>query len=538
MLAAILYILSLFTVSVLALPAELDVNIVDLGYSSYQGTSLENGVSRWLGIRYAAPPVGDLRFRAPRDPLKTTTLQKADAFGDVCISTTAPPNTPGYSEDCLFLDVYAPTNAKQGEPLPVFIYIQGGGFNSNSNPNYSGVGLVKASDKNIIVITFNYRVGPYGFLASDEIRKEGDFNVGLKDQRKVFEWVQRHISNFGGATKHVTLGGSSAGAASINLHLTAYGGRDDNLFHATAAESPSFGVQFTVKESQYQYDALVERAGCKSASDTLACLRKVSERDLQAVNFNIPTPGGTDDLPLFMYSNVVDGDITTDFTYNLFGQGKFIKVPVIFGDDTNGGTIFGPMSADTVAAMNYFLRTQFPLLTKEHLARIDEFYLQGMKYPGAGRYWQSTSDAYGHMRYMCPAMYLSAVYAKKSIPSWNYRYNVEDPVSKANGLGVSHTVEVNAIFGPEYSRGVAPASYYSINRNAVPLMQGYWTSFIRTYDPNVFRMEGSPRWEQWGGGEGMNRIRLETNTTAMEVVNTHMQARCEFFSRIGPSIHQ
>lgn len=136
---------------------------------------------------------------------------------------------------------------------------------------------------------------------------------------------------FGGDPKHVTLGGSSAGAASIDLHLTAYGGRDDNLFHATAAESPSFGVQFTVEESQYQYDALVSRAGCNSSSDTLACLRTLSEKDFQAVNFNIPTPGGTEDLPLFMYSNVVDGDITTDFTYKLFEEGKFIKVPVIFG---------------------------------------------------------------------------------------------------------------------------------------------------------------------------------------------------------------
>jgi carboxylesterase type B len=90
--------------------------------------------------------------------------------------------------------VYAPTNAKQGKPLPVFIYIQGGGFNSNSNPNYSGAGLVIASLMNIIVITFNYRVGPYGFLASSEVGKGGDFNIGLKDQRKVFEWVQRHIT--------------------------------------------------------------------------------------------------------------------------------------------------------------------------------------------------------------------------------------------------------------------------------------------------------------------------------------------------------
>lgn len=196
------------------------------------------------------------------------------------------------------------------------------------------------------------------------------------------------------------------------------------------------------------------------------------------------------------------------------------------------------MSADTDTAMNYFLRTQFPLLTKEHLAQIDKLYPQGMKFPGAGRYWQSTSDAYGHMRYMCPSLYISGVYAKQSIPSWNYRYNVEDPVSKANGLGVSHTIEVNAIFGPDYSRGGAPASYYSINKNAVPLMQGYWTSFIRTYDPNTYRMKGSPKWEQWGGGKGMNRIRLETNTTAMEVVDAHTQARCDFFIKIGPSVHQ
>lgn len=91
------------------------------------------------------------------------------------------------------MDVYAPT-IQQGESLPVFIFIQGGGFNSNSNPNYSGSGLVLASQMNIIVVNFNYRVGPYGFLASEEVRKGGDLNIGLKDQRKVFEWVQRHIS--------------------------------------------------------------------------------------------------------------------------------------------------------------------------------------------------------------------------------------------------------------------------------------------------------------------------------------------------------
>jgi hypothetical protein len=88
-----------------------------------------------------------------------------------------------------------------------------------------------------------------------------------------------------------------------------------------------------VEGSQYQYDALVSRAGCSSSSDTLNCLRGLSESELQAININIPTPGGTDSPPLFMYSNVVDGDFTIDFTYKLYEEGKFIKVPVIFGYD-------------------------------------------------------------------------------------------------------------------------------------------------------------------------------------------------------------
>lgn len=129
----------------------------------------------------------------------------------------------------------------------------------------------------------------------------------------------------------MTIGGDSAGGASVDLQLSAYGGRDDGLFHAAAAESQSFGVQFTVEESQYQYDALVSRANCNSTADTLACLRGLSQVKLQAVNINIPSPGGAGGAPLYMYSNVIDGDFTQDYTYNTYQKGNFIKVPVIFG---------------------------------------------------------------------------------------------------------------------------------------------------------------------------------------------------------------
>jgi len=106
----------------------------------------------------------------------------------------------GSSEDCLFLDVYAPTEAGQSKGLlPVFVFIQGGGFNADGNPNLNGSGLIAASDNNIVIVTFNYRVGPYGFLTSKEVQTDGDLNVGLLDQRKVFQWIQSFIAEVSNA---------------------------------------------------------------------------------------------------------------------------------------------------------------------------------------------------------------------------------------------------------------------------------------------------------------------------------------------------
>lgn len=112
----------------------------------------------------------------------------------VCLSTGDTTLKDSTSEDCLFLDVFAPTNATSTSGLPVYVFIQGGGFNSNANAKLNGTGLVEASDMDMVVVTFNYRVGPYGFLASQEVIADGNLNVGLKDQRKVFQWVQKHIS--------------------------------------------------------------------------------------------------------------------------------------------------------------------------------------------------------------------------------------------------------------------------------------------------------------------------------------------------------
>lgn len=136
---------------------------------------------------------------------------------------------------------------------------------------------------------------------------------------------------FGGNPGQVVVGGDSAGAASINLQLTAYRGRNDGLFHATAAESQSFAAIRTVVGSQYQYNNLVIRTGCAGASNTLVCLRSLNATFLQEQNINTPFPGAQSP-PLYMYGPVLDYDFVTDYTYAAYSKGEFVKLPAIYGD--------------------------------------------------------------------------------------------------------------------------------------------------------------------------------------------------------------
>ena len=421
--------LALLSVSAVAISP-----VVDLNYTSYRGTANSNGVTQWLGIRYAAPPLGDLRFRAPQDPLQKKSTVDADSFGPICLGTEAGPPTEEMAEDCLFLNVFAPSSATKTSKLPVYFFIQGGGFNTNSNANYNGSGLVRASDMNLVVVNFNYRVGPYGFLASEEVMAHGDINNGLKDQRKALEWVQAYISLFGGDPGHVTMGGDSAGAQSVNLQVTAYGGRDDGLFHATAAESQSFSALRTVSESQFSYDNLVIRTNCASADDTLNCLRDINATQLQEQNFNTPFPGAQNP-PLYMYGPTLDFDFISDYTYRAYAEGKFVKVSAIGGDDTNEGTIFAPTDAANYSDSDTFMKDNFPAFTLSQLRRWNELYpVNGTpNFNDTGRYWRQVSKGYGELRYICPGIYISGVQANASIPNWNYRWNVIDPESARDG---------------------------------------------------------------------------------------------------------
>ncbi|KAI5863807.1 alpha/beta-hydrolase [Durotheca rogersii] len=511
---------------------------VDLIYSRYIGVPTSRNVTQWLGLRYAAPPVANLRFMPPQDPPFNRTTTRADKRGKICLATGASPSDTATSEDCLFIDVFAPTNATVFSKLPVYFFIHGGGFNANSNSQMNGTALIEASGHSIIVVTFGYRVGPYGFITNgDKITP----NNGLRDQRKALQWVKRHIYKFGGDPNHIVIGGDSAGAASVSLQMVAYEGRNTGLFHAAAAESVSFATVLTVQESQYLYNNFTERLGC-TGTDSLSCLRSKTAAELQAKNSGMPYPG-MDAPPLYTWNPVIDHDLITDYTYNLFAEGKFVKVPVIYGDDTNGGTTFTPRDASTLAQGEAFLRRQFPYLTSEHLDEISSMYPNpnNSSCPGSGCYWRQVSDVYGDMRYMCPTLYISSAMTRHGMGrSYSYRYNVEDPQQMQQGLGVPHTIEIHAIWGPGNAGGGAPASYYAngVNAAIVPVIQAYWTSFIRSFDPNKYKHPDSAVWGTWSD-EKQNRLLFDTGgKTSMETVDDDTQYRCNYLTGIGVDIRQ
>lgn len=167
------------------------------------------------------------------------------------------------------------------------------------------------------------------------------------------------------------------------------------------------------------------------------------------------------------------------------------------------------------------------------LGTIDATYSPGPNYPGAGSYWPPAAQAYGEMRYRCPGLFVSDSQSRYRVNAWNYHYNVLAPDSISSGNGVTHTVETNAIWGPTNG---SPSNYYA-DSPFVQAMQGYWISFIRSYDPNTFRYPGTIKWEQWQPWLRQSVV-INNNGTAMEPCSSNLKSRCSYLQRIGVTIQQ
>ncbi|KAL3443912.1 Alpha/Beta hydrolase protein [Aspergillus insuetus] len=505
--------------------------VVDLGYARYQGVSVSDGVVQYLGMRYAASPLGDLRFRAPQDPSPNKTIQEASAHGPICIG--AGQNvSEAVDEDCLFINVFAPSNATRKSKLPVWVYIQGGGYTSNANANYNGTEVVRESGSNLILVNFNYRVGALGFLASKELAHDGDLNAGLLDQRKALEWVRDHIVKFGGNPNHVVIHGASAGAGSVAYHLAAYGGRDEGLFVGAIAQSPYWPSQQTVAEAQGTYDQLKAGTNCS----TLSCLRAADAAVLQSALSNPDVPaGGSNALSLAQFTPVIDGDFIRDRLYRLYGQGRFLRLPLIVGSDTDEGSIFAP-NASSPAEISLLFKALYPDLNRRQLNLINTHYPKRAPVPQHAAYFPSASAALGDAVLTCPGIEMTGsmtryIHGRKP-KVWNYRYNVQDPTLVVAGRGVPHTIETEAIFGPDYGSFTTP-SIRTINAGIVPVVMNYYISFVRTLDPNTLRDEAAPVWKPWDAGE---RLKIQTNSTAMERLSRADRERCGMWKRFAPTM--
>lgn len=199
---------------------------IDLGYSIYEGVNNATaGINTWRGIRFAAAPVGNLRWQAPQPPpVNRSLVISATVNGNIC--PQAPANaevsagaTTG-NEDCLFLNVFAPENAQN---LPVLVWIHGGGYGLGS-ANEDLTDIITTNNGSFIGVAIQYRLGAFGFLSSDEVNRFGVVNAGIRDQTFALQWVQSYVSLFGGDPSKVTISGESAGAGSVMLQAMAYGG--------------------------------------------------------------------------------------------------------------------------------------------------------------------------------------------------------------------------------------------------------------------------------------------------------------------------
>ncbi|KAM9880711.1 secreted lipase-like protein 1 [Verticillium dahliae] len=492
-------------------PSGLPETTVDLGYAQYVGNTLPGGTRQYLGVRYALPPTGDRRWRAPEEPLPNQGRQQAKAYGAICYPIGLAYPADGHDEDCLFANIWAPNVGNLSAKLPVWVFIQGGGYSTLASWNWNGTDAVEKSGGKFLFINFNYRVGLFGFLAGGDVEADGNLNVGLLDQRRLLQWVQTHISK-----------------------LAAYGGRNDNLFVGAMAQSAFFPAQPHVSDLEYQFDRVLDEVGCRSAQDKMKCLRGTSMGTLQRANDISPFPGRIH-APHFYWTPCVDGDLLVDYPSVLFKTGNFVQVPVLFGVCKDEGSVFAD-EAESSADQTSYLLDQYPHLNATHQDTLASLYPRQPPLPNHAPYFPSLSRAYGEATFSCPSTSLLTAYGASSSPAWGYRFAVPDADNTAAGLGIPHVFDAPAVLGP----GMLPtaASYYAYNAPVVPLVMAYFASFVRALDPNRHRTEGAPVWGTWGANgsrvvfEGEGRMKVEN------AADNGMGKRCAFWDEVAETTEQ
>lgn len=448
--------------------------IVMVRQGRLQGRETDAGVAVFLGVPFAAPPVGELRWRPPEPAPAWEGVRQAANYGSVCAQHGA-----GFGamfdktekEDCLYLNIWSP-DLKPQKRLPVMVYIHGGAFvgGAGSIPTFDGVALGK---QGVITVTINYRLGVFGFLAHPELTAESPHkasgNYGLADQQAALRWVKANIAAFGGDPARVTVFGQSAGAVSVMDLMASPLSR--GLFAGAIAESgtPLLGGSPSLAEAQQQGTAFAAAQGGVS----IAQLRAIPAEDLMKRWAQFEGAGGRS-WP------ITDGWILPEAPAKVFEQHHELAVPLITGSNAReaihvpgdaelGGRVrdvFGE-GADRAAALYPPGAAPDPLLGSS-----------GNRF---------ATD----ITFRCPAVVIETWHARKGAPV--YAYHFEEALPGRQSMGSQHSDEVSFVFGTlgmlSFGRP-PPEAAAQLSKTMV----AYWANFAKRGDPNG---PGVPEWPRF-----------------------------------------
>ena len=453
------------------------------------GTS--NGVVVFRGVPFAAAPVGDLRWRAPKAPASWKDVRPAVAYGGSCAQV----------EDCLYLNVYTPANAAKGANLPVMVWIHGGAFTGGSGAIYDGTQFAK---QGVIVVTVNYRLGRAGFFAHPALTKEAPkatANYGLMDNVAALKWVRDNIGAFGGNARNVTIFGESAGAIEVNYLMVDPDAR--GLFQKAISES-GFG-RLAAKplsgpgSAEATGQAWAEGSGVKGTdAAALKAMRALPWSDLQK----------REGMALGSVGPIADGYMITDTAVNMFAQGKAAKVPYILGGNSDEASLTRSTTnaAQRLAAIttgrDAFLAAFDPDKTGETnriVARLvtDELISEGDR--------------------------ALARLHSKAAPTWVYHFSYVPMAARATALGLAHGGEISYVFGTPRGNIPFDPEGATISKAA----NAYWVAFAKTGDPDS---AGGPAWPKWDpaseplmefGPQGSPHVQQHFHKARLDWVESH-----------------
>ncbi len=447
-----------------------------------------DGVWTFLGIPYAQPPVGDLRWKEPQPPKGWEGVRECTEYGPSC------PQPPGgwadylkvglTDENCLYLNVWSPASSPS-ERLPVMVWIHGGAFRSGSGSLklYDGTRLAR---RGVVVVTINYRLGPLGFLAHPLLSRESlrrvSGNYGLFDQLAALSWVQRNIRAFGGDPGNVTLFGESAGGMSILFLMTSP--MAAGLFHRAIVESgplPDLGLpslkMLTLAEAEKRGVELARKLGVEEGDGesvkALDRLRAVPAEDL------LRAASGSDPLSVVDFGPIVDGYVLPERPVQAFARGGQHRVPLLIGVNADEGTLFAPdidlekyklMVTLGYGSLGDRVLGMFPASSQEEVKDALSRLITQLGFSASARFVSDRCSVTGQPVYL---------YLFNRVP--------EDP--RAARLGSFHGLEIIYVFDNLHlSRELSSAEADTLLAST---MASYWTNFAARGNPNG---EGLPQW--------------------------------------------